>query len=180
MRTLIKNRLSYLYKGELFGIITFIFLSLLFNRVFPELRIYSLYSFWVSFILLEFLLLQGTVYWYVKWKRLIIERNSITPIQIVKLFNRIRKLNIIWIFVTPLVFVIDIFKWYPILPRGGLTLSGFIYIFACLEYVNYFHFQLSYDNFSDIRNLIKSKKLKKSSLNKDFRRIKWITINIKF
>lgn len=87
MRTLIKNRLSYLYKGELFGIITFIFLSLLFNRVFPELRIYSLYSFWVSFILLEFLLLQGTVYWYVKWKRLIIERNSITPIQIVKLFT---------------------------------------------------------------------------------------------
>ncbi len=68
-------------------------------------------------------------------------------------------------------FGFDFFKWYPSLPLGGLYISGFIYIFAILEYINYFHIQLSYDNLSDINYLIKSKRLKQACLSKDFERI---------
>lgn len=70
MKRTLEKRLSYLYTGELFSIITFIFTSYLLNHAYPTLHLYSLYSFWVSFLLLEFILLQGTIYWYVKWKRL--------------------------------------------------------------------------------------------------------------
>lgn len=164
-------RLSYLYKGELFATIMFVFLGFIVNRTYPELRLYSLYSFWFSFVLLEFLLLQGTVYWYAKWKRLKTEKISITPIQIVKRFKGLGKWNITWILVTPVAFIIDLIKWYPEVPVSGMALTGFIYFFACLEYINYFHIQLSYDNRSDIRYLLRSRKLKKSCLSKDFRRL---------
>lgn len=83
MRGTIEKRLSYLYKGELFAVINFVPLSFLINTVYPKLYLYSLSSFWISFLLLEFLLLQGTVYWYVKRKRLKREKTSITLIWVI-------------------------------------------------------------------------------------------------
>ena len=53
---------------------------------------------------------------------------------------------------------------------GGLLLSGFIFLFAILEYINYFHIQLSYDNRADLEHLLRTKKLKQASLSKDFER----------
>lgn len=76
------------------------------------------------------------------------------------------------IMTTIIVFIFDFIKWYPSLPLGGLTITFFIYIFAILEFINYFYIQLSYDNVSDIKKLLKSKKLKNSCMNKDFKRIK--------
>lgn len=91
MRGNIERRLSYLYTGELFSVITFIFTSYLLNYAYPTLYLYSLYSFWVSFLLLEFLLLQGTVYWYVKWKRLKKEKTSVTPIGVIQYLKMLKK-----------------------------------------------------------------------------------------
>lgn len=140
-------------------------------RVYPQLQLFSLYSFWISFFLLEFLLIQGSVYWFVKWKRLRKENTSVTPLHMVQRFKRIKKWNIGFIIVSPFIFVIDLFKWHPSLPVAGLSIAGFIYIFAILEYINYFHIHLSYDNLSDIKYLLKSKRLKKACLNKDFERM---------
>lgn len=167
----LEKRLSYLYRGESFAIILFVFLSFQLNIAYPELRLYSLYSFWVSFFLLEFLLLQGTVYWYAKRKRLKRENTSRTPVHVVRKLKHLEKINIGLIIVSLVMFGIDLFRWYPSLPLGGLSITGFIYIFAILEYINYFYIQLSYDNISDIKNLLKSKRLKQSSINKDFKRI---------
>ncbi|MDM5153168.1 general stress protein [Bacillus sp. DX1.1] len=171
MRRNIEKRLFYLYTGELFSIISFVFLSYLINYVYPKLHLYSLYSFWISFLLLEFLLLQGTVYWYVKWKRLKKEKTSITPVWIVQRLKNLQKVNIGMIIAGLIMFVIDFFYWYPLLPLGGLSIAGFIYVFALLEYINYYYVQLSYDNISDIKYLVKSKRLKQASINKDFKRI---------
>ncbi|WP_028400604.1 hypothetical protein [Ectobacillus panaciterrae] len=171
MRGNIEKRLSYLYKGELFAVINFVFLSCLINYVYPKLHLYSLYSFWISFLFLEFLLLQGTVYWYVKRKRLKREKTSITPVWVVQRLKTLRKVNIGLIFTGLITFVVDFFYWYPSLPLGGLSLSGFIYVFALLEYINYYYVQLSYDNISDIKYLLRSKKLKQACINKDFKRI---------
>ncbi|KQU16878.1 general stress protein [Bacillus sp. Leaf13] len=171
MRRNIEKRLTYLYTGELFSIISFVFLSYLINYVYPKLHLYSLYSFWISFLLLEFLLLQGTVYWYVKWKRLKKEKTSITPVWIVQRLKTLQKVNAGMIIAGLIMFVIDFIYRYPLLPLGGLSIAGFIYVFALLEYINYYHVQLSYDNISDIKYLVKSKRLKQASINKDFKRI---------
>ena len=84
LKKMLETRLAYLYSGELFSLIMFVPTSYLINYAFPNLQLYSLYSFWVSFILLEFLLLQGTIYWYIKLKRLRNENNPITPIKVVR------------------------------------------------------------------------------------------------
>lgn len=172
MKKLLGKRLAYLYSGELFSIITFVPVSYLLNYAYPHLQLYSLYSFWVSFILLEFLLLQGTIYWYAKLKRLRNENNPITPIKVVQQLHRLKTVSMVMIMTTIIVFIFDFIKWYPSLPLGGLTITFFIYIFAILEFINYFYIQLSYDNVSDIKKLLKSKKLKNSCMNKDFKRIK--------
>lgn len=69
------------------------------------------------------------------------------------------------------VFAYDFIQWYPSLPLGGLAIAVFLYIFAILEFINYFYIQLSY-NLSGIQHLMKIKKWKNSSLNKDFKRMK--------
>lgn len=171
MKKTLENRLAYLYLGELFSIITFVPTSYLINYAFPNLQLYSLYSFWVSFILLEFLLLQGTIYWYVKLKRIRNENNPITPIQVVRQLHSLKTVNMIIIMTTIIVFAFDFIKWYPSLPLDGLTITFFIYIFAILEFINYFYIQLSY-NVSNIKDLLRSRKLKNSCMNKDFKRLK--------
>ena len=171
MKKLLEKRLAYLYKGERNAIIVFIVISYLYNFAFPSIQLYSLFSFWTSFLLLEFILLQGTIYWYKKWNRLRKENTPITPIQTVKQLRRFKKINIILIAISILAFAIDFSKWHPSLPVLGLSIAGFICIFAVLEYINYFHIQLSYDNISDIKYLLKTKRLKQACISKDFKRL---------
>ncbi|WP_285767413.1 general stress protein [Peribacillus sp. SI8-4] len=171
MKSILERRLNYLYTGESFAIIVFIPLSFLVNYTYPHLQLYSLLSFWISFFLLEFILIQGAYYWHSKWKCLITENKSITPIKTVKLLVKMRTINLVLIFFSMILFVIDVLVNYPSLPIKGLLISGFIFIFAVLEFINYFYLQLSYDNVSDIKYLIKTKKLKRSSLSKDFKRV---------
>lgn len=171
MNERLKKRLEFLYKGERFAIIMFIPPAFLIPYTYPNLQLYSLLSFWISFLLLEFILIQGTYYWHSKWKRLTTEKKSITPVRTVKHLKKLKPVNISIIIFSVIIFFIDVYIHYPSLPIGGLLLSGFILIFACLEFINYFYVQLSYDNRSDLRYLIKTKKLKRSCLNQDIKRI---------
>ncbi|KAF0823049.1 hypothetical protein KIS1582_3195 [Cytobacillus firmus] len=125
------------------------------NYAYPDLHLYSLFSFWSSFLLLEFLLLQGSIYWFVKWKRLKKENTAAAPIRLIKQLRAIKKWNIAIIIIIPAAFIADYYMWQPSTSQG-LTIAAFIYIFAILEYVNYFHIQLSYDNRSDINSLKQS------------------------
>lgn len=170
MKKLLEKRLTHLYSGELTSMILFIALSYMVNHFYPDLKLYSLYSFWLSFIFLEILLLQGTIYWYAKLKRLKIENSSVTPIYIVKFLYHLKKLNFLIMILAIFAFIFDIIGSSSI-SMAGLSISLFIYVFAILEFINYFYIQLSHDNASDIKNLLRSKRLKKSSLNKDFKRI---------
>ena len=49
MRKELEKRLSYLYTGESIAIVGFIIVSFLLNKANPQLQLYSLTSFWVSF-----------------------------------------------------------------------------------------------------------------------------------
>ena len=88
MRKELEKRLSYLYTGESIAVVGFIIVSFLLNKANPQLQLYSLTSFWVSFFLLEFLLVQGSTYWYSKWRRLKSENTSVTPIGMVQPFKK--------------------------------------------------------------------------------------------
>lgn len=171
MKNRLKRRFEYLYRGESFAIISFIILVPLISYTYPKLQLYSLISFWVSFFLLEFILIQGTYYWYSKWKRLTTENNSITPKKTVIRLKKIKKVNIGILIFSIIAFLIDLCIHYPSLPIGGLILSGCILIFAFLEFINYFYIQLSYDNRSDLTYLIQTRKLKRSCLSKDFKQM---------
>ncbi|MHA7962973.1 general stress protein [Paenibacillus sp. CAU 1782] len=175
MKKALEKRFAYLYSGELVSIIIFVPVSYLLNNAFPNLQLYNLYSFWVSFILLEFLLLQGAIYWYVKLVRLRKENNSITPIKVVRQLNHLKTVNMVIIMGAIVVFAFDFINWYPTLPLGGLTIAFFVYVFAILEFINYFYIQLSY-KISVINNLLRNKKLKNSCMNKDFKRIKGLKL----
>ena len=85
------------------------------------------------------------------------EKTSVTPIRMIQYLKILKKINIAFIITGFITFTIDIVILYPDLPLGGLSFTLFIYIFALLEYINYYHTQLSYDNISDIKHLIKSK-----------------------
>lgn len=71
---------------------------------------------------------------------------------------------------------------YPILVASNKLLSPIdfqaslwsngIFLFAILEYVNYYHYQLSHDNINDIRYLIKHRKIRRSPLYVDLQRHK--------
>lgn len=141
-------------------------ISYLANYTYPDLHLYSLFSFWSSFLLLEFILLQGSIYWFVKWKR----NTSVAPITLVQRLRGSKKWNLGMITVIPCAFVADCMIWHPAFPLG-LVIAGFIYVFAILEYINYFHIQLSYDNRSDINSLKQTKRFKQACLNKDFKRL---------
>jgi hypothetical protein len=168
----LEKRLAYLYSGELLSLIMFIPVSFGLNYVFPNLMLYSLFSFWTSFILLEFILLQGTIYWREKLKRLRNNETLATPIKLVRQLTLFKRINIIIIAVGIFTFAIDFIRWHSALPFGGLLLTIGIYVFALLEFINYYYIQLSYDNRADIRNLLRNRRLKRACINKDIKRVK--------
>ncbi|MGM0777140.1 MAG: general stress protein [Bacillota bacterium] len=170
MRNRMLKRLSYLFTGESLSLILFVSISYLVNYTYPDLHLYSLFSFWSSFLLLEFILLQGSIYWFVKWKRLKRENTSVAPFTLVQRLRVSKKWNLGLITVIPGAFVADCMIWHPAFPLG-LVIAGFIYVFAILEYINYFHIQLSYDNRSDINSLKQTKRFKQACLSKDFKRL---------
>lgn len=52
--------------------------------------------------------------------------------------------------------------------RGNLLVTGLLYLFAVLEYINYFHFQLMYDNHADLQYLASNKMLKQGLIVREF------------
>ncbi|MFJ8260601.1 general stress protein [Rummeliibacillus sp. NPDC094406] len=166
MKKSLEKRFLYLYTGELISGILFIFLSYFFNSKYPQFHLYSLCSFWFSFIFFDLLLFQGAYYWYIKWKRIRTENKVNTPFKIVRMFKLFKTINTVLLLVPILGFIVDYIKWNNLSP-----ISGFLYIFAILEYVNYFYIQLSYDNRMDIEYLLKNKRLKKSSISKDLEKM---------
>lgn len=94
----------------------FIVVFFLLKKGYPQLGLYSLDSFWISFFLLEFLLVQGSIYWYVKWKGFKKENTTLTPMQVTKSFKNLKKINIGLIIIMIFILEFDFLKLYPSLP----------------------------------------------------------------
>ncbi len=107
MKNTLERRFKYLYSRRIDFAYRFHFLSYLLNSVYPNLHLYSLGAFWASFLLVEFLLLQGTIYWRIKLKQLIKANNSFSFINTIRRFMFLKKLNGVLIFVPLVLFVTD-------------------------------------------------------------------------
>ncbi|MGL6101949.1 MAG: general stress protein, partial [Exiguobacterium acetylicum] len=83
-----------------------------------------------------------------------------------------RVINLALIVLTACAFGIDWMRFRSELPVSGTQLALLLYVFAILEYINYFHIQLMYDNRSDVQYLIQNRRLKRSALNKDMQRLR--------
>ncbi len=60
----VKNRLVYLFTGEFFAVVVF---TGMYFYYFPSNQSYSLIY---ALFILNFILLQGSFYWFIRWRRL--------------------------------------------------------------------------------------------------------------
>lgn len=135
MRKDLEKRLVYLFTGEFFAIIAFNFVYF-FRSVNPN----DSYSLIYVFVLLNFILLQGSFYWFVKWRHLNSKRVIFTYLY--KLLNVLKKINFTLICIAPVILLIDIIVLESV-SFFGFLLTLFIYVFAIVEYINYYHIQLT-------------------------------------
>lgn len=119
-------------------------------------------------LMMSFILLQGTYYW---WKKLsVLEDKHIFQNRTLNRFEKFKHKNKVGIALIPIVLLVQWFISGQSL--GSDNLIGWAMIanvFAVLEHINYYHMQLMYDNRYDLRYLLRHKKLKEASLRKDLR-----------
>ncbi len=111
----------------------------------------------IAMILNGFLLLEGSYFWLIIYKQLINNRTS----NFINTYTRLKKINILLIIMS-LTFV-SLHSFTGNLDKMGTLI---FLLLAILEQINYFEYQLMYDNKNDWAYLIKFRRLKKSKLNK--------------
>lgn len=160
------RRFRYLYTGEATAALFFIALSVLVDYTYDALSLYTSWAFWGAFLLLELLLVQGTYYWYHKYTSYNARKRMATAV--LKSLRHCQRINWVLFIVVAMLFIVE----FGHVSTATYVVSACIYVFALLEYINYFHVQLSYDNVADIRYLWKHRTLKVASLQRDFKRLK--------
>ena len=113
------------------------------------------------------ILAQGVFYWHLKLQT-ISKTGTTFPDYFYALFLFFKWANVVLLLI------------YPVLIFGSQITSlvnfhtsiwsNLLFLFAVLEYTNYYHYQLSHDNLNDLRYLIKYKKIRRSPLFMDMQR----------
>jgi len=144
-----KNRLLNLALGELVAACSFIYLYKVSNLGTASL---------ISFSLLVFILLQGSVYWIYRYQ-IVKSRKSVST-GVIKLLSIARKLNMVLI----LGVVMSILK----LMTGykDLLVAIGVLLFTIIEYINYYWYRLSYGKSGFNIKILMNAGLQKSSIDK--------------
>lgn len=159
------NRLEWIYQVEgmnavmFFGVMLFLIASYGFtNLIFMSYGI----------LFCCFILLQGTYYWWIKYSSIKEEKEPV-EVQVERL-KTFKHLNHIGLILIPMVFLLQWFiSGYSFSSDNLLGWAIFANLFAVLEYINYYHKQLMYDNRYDLRFLYQNRILKEATLHKDLR-----------
>ena len=170
MREKMLKRFTYLATGEMTAVIVFLITAFLLVKTHPELRLTSLSSFWTSFLILEIFLLLGSFYWFIKQKALKRMNQTTPPAGVLQLYKIFRIANIGLLILSAILLTIEVIKRTEV-PLISLAITAFVFIFAVLEYLNYYFFQLSYQP-AEWQNILRAKKLRSSCLSKDLRVLK--------
>ena len=156
-KELLKKKLINLASGELAAV-------LVFWMNFFLLKKWILISISFSLFLLTFILIQGSIFWWILIKR--ISNPGFAEKYTGKIYKILKKLDFILLAVG--IFVI-------LLNHGEVStfiISFSIWIFALIEWVNYYQLQLSYSlNPAILWRYIRYRKLKKSKIAKEIEKI---------
>ncbi len=158
------RRLEWYYPTERFHtygtVPMLIFLVLVYNKEADV--IFLIYGLLVCM----YILYQGQRYWKLKLLRL--KKMPFDLPSNLAFFNAAKKRNQLLIAIMPVVFWV---QYFLIDGRDGsrsLLIWGILAnMFALLEYINYYHLQITIDNKYDWQYLLRNKRLKRASLAKD-------------
>lgn len=165
------KKLFSLFTGELTATIMFAVVWLMFLNTHEWVNPYlSSFGPLFSFLLLEFLLIQGSYYWFLKWRQAKQRDFSYLPEYQLKLFHRLKKVNL---FLLGIGFVLVIYELI-IFPKEFYWFL-FLYLFALVEYINYYHVRLSYQSIKEMKGFMRHKKFRKSKLAEELKQLEAIS-----
>jgi hypothetical protein len=163
MQKRVKKKLVSLYTGELFAVFTFALIWLLYIQLFEwSVPYLTSYSSLYSFALLEFILLQGSYYWYLKLKQFQVSDFTDLPAQKLKTFMCFKWLNSVLILIGMFILIYQIYS-KPV----ELYWFVFVFLFAVVEHINYYYVRLSYQTINEFKELLRQKGFRKSRLAKE-------------
>lgn len=145
----VKKHLLYLAVGEFAALCTFVFLYRSLNLGMAS---------YLAFSYLVFILLQGSIYWFVRYL-LLLRKNRFNHKTIIFLAF-LRRLNIILL--VPLSVLMFLLKSSTI----DFVIAIVVYLFGIIEYVNYYWYRLSYGKSGFNIRVLLTTQLQKSSINK--------------
>lgn len=148
-------------KFHAFGSFPALFVYLLFNNSFRDI-FFLLYGILICIVIL----IQGQHYWKLKLYKLI--NKPFNQEKNINFFKNSKKLNWILIGLIPPMLILQLFQnnWEV---THKFFWGIFVNLFAILEQINYYYRQLTIDKRSDLKYLIRNKKLKIASLAKDLK-----------
>ena len=150
-----KNKLANLAFGELVSVAIFWINFFLFKKFLIDTK--ALISISFPLLILSFILVQGSIYWCILIKRLSNPRFAVGHTG--KIYNTLKILDLILLFVVFLQIILN-YSTFSI-----MLISLAIWIFAVIEWVNYYKLQLSYSiNPSVLFRYVLQKKLKRSKI----------------
>ena len=155
-----KRKLTSLATGELVAVLVFWMNFFLLKKWI--LTTGALISISISFSLfvLSFILIQGSVFWWILIKR--ISNPRFAERYIGKIYRILKILDLILLGVGALIIILN----YSEFPTSIISLA--IWFFAVIEWINYFKWQLSYSlNPAVLLKYILQRKLRKSKIAKE-------------
>ncbi|MGN7298688.1 hypothetical protein [Ferdinandcohnia sp. SAFN-114] len=162
MKARAQKKLFSLWTGELSAAILFAVLWLLYIPTFEWSANYLItIPHLFAFCMLEYILFQGSYYWYLKWKRVKQGKSSSLPESYLTRFRFFKKSNLV-LLVVGLPFLV-----YQATFSKGLYWYLFLYGFAMVEYINYYHIRLSYMSTEEMKEFIRQKGFRQSILARE-------------
>ena len=158
MKAYIKQKLYSLASGELVALAVFWLNFFLFKKwlTTPQALIAIVYP----LLLVSLILLQGSLYWWILIKRL--RKPNFAIKQTGRIYGLLRQIDLILLALGIPVILIKFSSW----PVSLIAIA--IWLFALIEWVNYFHWQLSYSlNPLVFLSKVAKRKLRKSKIAKE-------------
>ncbi len=160
------NRLLYLRNWEFTNIFLLPF-CLYITLASLKVQNWQPYAFGIFIICV--ILIQGTFYWHLKL-RAILQNETTLPPYFSQTFSIFKRTNVILLSIYTVLIIVSQTKSF--INFQVTVWSNAVFLFAILEHINYYHYQLSHDNLNDIRYLIRHKKIRRSPLSIDLQKDK--------
>ena len=163
VRGYIKQKLYSLASGELVALAVFWLNFFLFKKYL--VRPQALIAITYPLLLVSLILLQGSLYWWILIKRL--SKPNFAIKQTGRIYGLLRQVDLILLALSIPVILIKFSSW-PV-----TLIAVVLWIFALIEWINYFHWQLSYSlNPLVFLSKVAKRKLRKSKIAKEIEKSK--------